>query len=83
MYLSLEAEKKDLLARKLRLTKDNAEKKAALDVLDKQLEDFIAVCRNSTTQFFVDTYLLCHSLQRKFSRKCPSTIHRKRTRTRR
>lgn len=39
----MEARKKELLAQKSALTKENAEKKLSLDVLEGQLEDFITV----------------------------------------
>lgn len=39
----LETRKKALLSEKSKLTKENADKKAALDVLENQLEEFVTV----------------------------------------
>jgi hypothetical protein len=41
----LEGLKKKLLTQKLSLTNSNAAKKAALDGLDRQLEDFVAASK--------------------------------------
>lgn len=64
----LEAARKELLAQKGKLTKDNADKKAALDLLDKQLEDFITVRAGlfslETSRDYADHAFFCRALAR-------------------
>lgn len=43
LFNRFEGEKKELLQRKLKLSKDNDEKKAKLDELEKQLDQFVIV----------------------------------------